>query len=340
MVATQNSILTTTKTLANASNQNNVDTTKTITHLSLCSGYDGIGLGLRRIWPNVREVAHVEIEAFAAANLVAKMERGKLDSAPVWTDLKTFPAWSFQGKVDILSGGFPCQPFSSAGKRSADNDPRHLWPWIRQAIGLVRPRMVVLENVQGIISAKLKGGDWNDPEGTSVLLHVLRELERTGYQCAWGVFSAAEVGAPHQRKRVFILAYRNCEGLQGMLQNFGSQGRETEGRSTARCGEHCEAELAHCDNQRCDKEQISVQPGRSQQEGDEIMRSSRATRWPARLGEPQHEWEEPRVTETQSELGRATNGASSRVDRLRLLGNGVVPQTAEQAVRVLMQHFM
>ena len=89
-----------------------MDTTKEyIRHLSLCSGYEGIGLGLRRVFPNVREVAHVEIEAFAIANLVAKMEENKVSPAPIWTDLKTFPYEKFLGKVDCLSAGFPCPLF-------------------------------------------------------------------------------------------------------------------------------------------------------------------------------------------------------------------------------------
>ena len=87
------------------------------THLSFCAGYGGIDLGLQRVLPSCRTVAYVEIEAFAIANLVAKMEAGDLDAAPVWTDVKTFPAEPFRGLVDIISGGYPCQPFSAAGKR-------------------------------------------------------------------------------------------------------------------------------------------------------------------------------------------------------------------------------
>lgn len=85
-----------------------MDTTKTITHVSLCAGYGGIDLGLKRAIPNLRTVAFCEIEAFAAANLVAKMEEGQLDVAPIWTNLKTFPWAEFSGRVDILSGGYPC----------------------------------------------------------------------------------------------------------------------------------------------------------------------------------------------------------------------------------------
>ena len=307
----------------------NVDITETITHLSLCSGYDGIGLGLRRVWPQVREIAHVEIEAFAAANLVAKMEAGELDSAPVWTNLKTFPAWRFRGCVDILSAGFPCQPFSCAGARAADDDPRHLWPYVRQAVGLIRPRMVVLENVEGIISSKLKGAGWNDPEGTPVLLHVLRELERTGYKCTWGVFSASEVGASHQRKRVFILGYtsdKRCEqdtALRSKQQTgwINEVGRKSRGEELADT-----ASLRGMQDHRVGKAGLPYQ-------ADAVQRG-----WPARPGEEQYEWEEPRTIEPG--LGGTVDGFASRVDRLRLLGNGVVPQTAERAVRVLLQKLL
>ena len=208
------------------------------------------------------------------------------------------------------------------------------------------------------------------------LWRVLSDLEEDGYRTEFGLFSAEETGAPHQRIRVFILAHTaSREPRQSQARNGGQD-----------IGGGSEEELADCDNQRCDREQISVQSGRSQQEGAEIMRSSRATRWPARPGEEQYAWEEPRVVadrsvkrcggrknkdgkdgegiseqegeerpilwsktegcsgdgetandEAQSELGGAVDGLTHRVDRLRLLGNGVVPQTAEIAWRTLWQ---
>ena len=181
-----------------------MDNTQEFTHLSLCTGYEGIGRGLRRIFPNVREIAYVEIEAFAIANLVAKMEEGHLHPAPIYTDLKTFPYKEFRGKVDFLSAGFPCQPFSQAGRRASTDDPRHLYPHIARGISQCRPTYVILENVQGIISSKTADGE-------SVLKYVLGDLEQRGYRTSWGVFSAEEVGAPHQRKRVFIMAYSETE---------------------------------------------------------------------------------------------------------------------------------
>ena len=198
--------------------QLNVDTTKTTTHVSLCAGYGGIDLGLGRAIPNLRTIAFSEIEAFACANLVAKMEEGLLDAAPIWTNLKTFPWSEFRDRVDILSGGYPCQPFSAAGKRLGRDDPRHLWPWIADGIVSMRPRVCFFENVEGHISLGLR--------------EVISELEGLGYQTTWGVFSAREVGAPHQRKRVFILAMANSACDERSEQKAGDWRSLPTGGST------------------------------------------------------------------------------------------------------------
>ncbi|MDP6890738.1 MAG: DNA cytosine methyltransferase, partial [Phycisphaerales bacterium] len=128
-----------------------------INHLSLCAGIGGIDLGLRSVVEGCRTIAYVEIEAFSVAHLVASMEAGNLDSAPVFTDLHDFPWAEFHGVVDIVSGGFPCQPFSHAGRREGVEDPRHLWPVIARGIDAVRPACVFFENVDGIASAKSPG---------------------------------------------------------------------------------------------------------------------------------------------------------------------------------------
>ncbi len=179
-----------------------------LTHISLCTGYGGIDLGLNRVLQNnIKTLAYSEIEAFAIYNLLSKMESGFFESAPIWPNLKTFPWHLFKGKTSILSGGFPCQPFSVAGAKVADEDPRHLWPFIMKGIeALEFPHLLFFENVQGIVNTTLKCSDWADPEGTPVLLHILRELNRYGYDVTWGLFSARMVGSPQNRKRIFILA--------------------------------------------------------------------------------------------------------------------------------------
>lgn len=320
-----------------------MDTTETIKHLSLCSGYEGIGLGLRRVLPNLREVAYVEREGFPVANLVAKMEAGELDAAPVFTDVKTFPYGKFRGCVDILSGGFPCQPFSAAGQRKGTEDPRHLFPFIAKGIRECRPTIVFLENVEGIISAKTADGE-------PVLQYVIRTLEGLGYRATAGIFSASEVGAPHQRKRVFILGYSQHDGCIASEKSRETSGSQEEGRVQESQGGS---------NELADSERSGLRRGRcSEKRGDDTERlqgnegerhelrseaagcgdTPRKQQWPARPNEPQHEWEEPRVIESQ--LGGATNGASSRVDRLRLLGNGVVPATAAKAFVTLIQRLI
>jgi DNA (cytosine-5)-methyltransferase 1 len=188
-----------------------MDSPKAVAHVSLCAGYGGIDLGLKRAVRDLRTVAFSEIEGFACANLVAKIEAGQLDAAPIWSDLKTFPWSEFCDRVDILSGGYPCQPFSAAGKRRGKDDPRHLWPWIADGIRIMRPRVCFFENVEGHISLGLR--------------EVVEELASIGYTTTWGIFSAAEVGAPHQRKRVFILAHSKCAGLEGLRRFAGQSSR-------------------------------------------------------------------------------------------------------------------
>ena len=178
------------------------------TCVSMCAGYDGIGLGIKRVVPNLRTVCYVEIEAFAICNLVAKIKAGLLDDSPIWSDLKTFDGTPWTGKVDLLTAGYPCQPFSAAGNRGGSDDPRHLWPYIREHVRTMRPRYCFFENVEGHITLGLST--------------VLSDLEEDGFTCTWGIFSAAEVGAPHQRKRVFILAESRCQrderrGISGIL---------------------------------------------------------------------------------------------------------------------------
>ena len=298
--------------------------TNTITHLSLCTGYEGIGLGLRRVLPNVRELAYVEIEAFAITNLVNKIEEGKMASAPIYTNLKTFPYGKFRGQVDILSGGFPCQPFSQAGARKATEDPRHLFPYIAEGIRECQPRIVFLENVEGIISAKTTDGE-------SVLRYVLRTLEGLGYRATAGIFSASEVGFPHQRKRVFILG--NSKGTRQSSSDDRSGQAQLGGTSSR----NAQSELSDTDIERLEG---SVFKGKPREQTEESSSGCSWGKYPARPNEEQYEWEAPRVVEAKPRLGGATNGSSNRVDRLRLLGNGVVPQTAAKAFETLIKRVL
>ena len=161
-----------------------MDTTKKLQTLSLCTGYGGIERGLELAGEKLNVLAHVEIEAFACANLVAKMEEGKLGPAPIWTNLKTLPGHVFRDAVDLLTGGYPCQPFSAAGKRQGADDPRHLWPHICRIIDEVRPRRCLFENVEDIFG----------------LREVLADLEARGYSTMGNILSVRS-RRNYQRKR-------------------------------------------------------------------------------------------------------------------------------------------
>jgi len=115
---------------------------------------------------------------------------------PIWDDVRTFDGRPWRGVVDLVTGGFPCQPFSAAGKQQGESDPRHLWPEIARIIGECMPQYVFLENVPPLLSA----GSGAAFDG------VLRSLAELGFDAAWGTFSAADLGAPHERKRLWIAA--------------------------------------------------------------------------------------------------------------------------------------
>lgn len=345
-----------------------MDNTKAINTISFFTGYGGIERGLKLAGERVNHIASCEIEAYAEANLIYKMETGALPPHPIWTDAKTFPGSDFLGKVDLFTGGFPCQPFSAAGSRNADEDPRHLWPACLKFIKEAQPNRVFLENVEGLISAKLGGDNWADPKGTPVLLHVLRELERRGYKATWGIFSAEEVGAPHRRKRVFILgqledtesqqsgwdavereeqrqpkpissslksrteelANSDSKRLEGTLSTGKaySEQRSRQDEITARCSSlRQNFKLAQSDSEGSHG-QLWDSSNDQERRKEERRYTAQESIWPTRPGERQGPNEQPRV---KPKLGRATDGNSYRVDRLRLLGNGVVPQTAALA---------
>ena len=312
-----------------------VDCTKELpTVLSLCTGYGGIERGLELAGYQHRTIAHVEIEAFAAANLVAKMEEGKLVPAPVWSDLKTLPAHCFRDRIDVLTGGYPCQPFSAAGLRKGAEDPRHLWPYIYDHIRTIRPIRCFFENVEGHISLGLR--------------QVIDDLEGLGYQTAWGIFSASEVGAPHQRKRVYILAHISSAGRQPSER----QPRSPEARHNAGRGGEAMAN-AGSKRQRWRAETAGWQAGPSTEGSagtnvaDAVSQGSQG-RLPrgqdqerqnqqghAGRSSTAHRQPEPISWAAEPNVGRVVNGAAFRVDRLRLLGNGVVPHTAAKAWIVL-----
>jgi DNA (cytosine-5)-methyltransferase 1 len=233
----------------------------TLTVGSLFSGIGGIDLGLERAGMTVKWQS--EIDPFAC-----KVLKKHWPNIPNLGDIKTVD-WSNVEPVDLIAGGYPCQPFSTAGKRQGENDPRHLWPYFRNAISAIRPRYALLENVRGHL--------------TMGATTVIGDLAQIGYDCEWQLISARSIGAPHKRERLFIVAHANSKRWE-----------------------------------RCFRTQETKPPyGRFDLQGEN------------------RRWGDNWVTEP--DVGRISNGVPSRVDRLRGLGNAVVPQVAEFVGRLILQ---
>ena len=340
-----------------------MDSSKDQNIIELCAGYGGISMGIKRVIPDIKVKAFCEIDAYAVANLVQKIEKGEMDEAPIWTDLKTFPGKDFYGKIHGIIGGYPCQPFSAAGQRRGEQDERHLFPYILKIIQAVEPLWVFFENVEGHIS--LGYGE------------VYRSLRDLGYSVEAGIFSASECGAPHRRKRLFILGYSNGKGLERAARKSlqrDSNGLASDGRkelaesqnSRFRRGIHRNTVNENGLPEPSEKQQSNVRgetkgcsrTHRKKLADTQSERSSGLFRgsfktsqsrpfnlcynegYPARPGQEQFEWEEPRTI--KSGMGRTNDGTTEkldphRIDRIRMLGNGVVPDTAELAFRTLIE---
>ncbi len=339
--------------------------------LSLCPGMRGLERGVERAferlnWRQPTTAAYVEIEAFIIQNLVGQMEQGLLAPAPIWSNVKTAPWEVFRDKIDFIFGGYPCQPFSVAGRQNGVEDPRHLWPYIAEGIRTIRPVGCFFENVRNHLNIGYET--------------VRNELQEMGYNVREGIYSAEEVGAPHRRDRLFILAIRtdqlensrsesvrNSSGglhstvtlasselgnsAQSNKQRTGlcQELREREiGRSGCEMGYASEqrlqssrlgrvGELSEKNRKRLDggfeqsgnelANTVSVRL-RTQADGEQRPEQFNESRWPARPGQDQYDWEKPRV---KSRVGFTTHGYNYREDLLRMAGNGVVEQTAELA---------
>lgn len=229
--------------------------------LDLFSGYGGISIALCK-W--VRPIAYCENDKYAQGILLSRMSEGKLPKAPIWDDIKTFPSENFAGKTDIVYGGFPCQDISLAGHgKGLDGEQSSLFFELCSVVEKIKPAFIFLENVPAI--------------RTRGLLQVILQLTNLGYDCRWTSVSAASVGAPHLRKRWFLLAHSIHHSM--------------------------------CRRHRSSQKEIFA-GGTSPID---------ASRW-----------------ETEPRMGRVANGSANRVDRIKALGNGVVPAQAQIAFKRLL----
>ena len=174
--------------------------------MALCAGVGGLERALALV-ENHRTVLWCEWDKRAAATLVSNFGEG-LDVAPIWDDLRSLDGKPWRGVVDLISAGFPCQPFSDAGNKRGEDDPRHLWPHVLRITREVDPEYVFLENVPGIVTTY-------PADGRPAAIVVREDLEELGFRVEEGLFSAEEVGAPQRRVRWFLVAHHNRHLRQG-----------------------------------------------------------------------------------------------------------------------------
>jgi DNA (cytosine-5)-methyltransferase 1 len=168
--------------------------------LSLFAGIGGLELGFERAGMTV--IGQVEIDPFCR-----KVLEKHWPDVPKHDDVRTAVQWwesETRPHVDLICGGFPCQPFSAAGQRRGIADERWGWPWMRDVIDAIRPRIVLIENVAELL---------RDTEAFSIVLSDLSDLR---FDVEWDAVSACSVGASHRRRRLFVVAYPSGAGLQGL----------------------------------------------------------------------------------------------------------------------------
>jgi len=238
----------------------------TITFGSLFSGIGGIDLGLERA--GMRCVWQSEIDPYASRVLAKHWP-----DTPNLGDIRDID-WATVERTDVVAGGYPCQPFSIAGRHKGTDDPKHLWPHFANCLRALRPRYAILENVSNHLTLGFG--------------HVLADLAEIGYDTRWDCLPAAAVGAPHLRDRLFVIArLQRAEQRRPMADSNNARPRDP-------------------------------------------LQTGWDAPWNGGTDSGRTQWA------VEPDVGRVAYGVPARVDRLRGLGNSVVPQVAEHVGRIVM----
>ena len=313
-----------------------------------------------------RTVCAVEIDPYARSVLLARQRDGMLQPFPVWDDVRTFDGNPWRGHVDVVSGGFPCQDISCAGKGAGLDGARSgLWSEFARIIGDVRPRYAFMENSPMLV---VRGLD-----------RVLADLAAMGFDTEWGVVSAADVGAPHKRDRIWIVAHARGEQCQQRHRADEERGRANEAKQTWVGGsdapnarrplledrperkwdwrrrnveQHACGALADapCERRGEARKLRRTESAQLASCGSEALPNAECDRR-SQMVEPKHGREKSEKSTGASmppvigrwpiepALGRVAHGVAKRVDRLKAIGNGQVPRVAATAWRILSERF-
>jgi DNA (cytosine-5)-methyltransferase 1 len=278
-----------------------------LNELALFAGAGGGILGGHLLgW---RTVCAVEWEQYPASVLCARQNDGLLPPFPIWDDVQTFDGKPWRGIVDVVSGGFPCTDISAAGKGAGiDGEASGMWREMARIIHEVRPRYVFVENSPMLTS-----------RGLGV---VLGDLASMGFDAKWGVLGANDIGANHQRDRIWIraeLAYPERMGREERAKERGELENQETSNQSDYCGETSREGEAIADSERtrlerredCGKQEVTW----TRSGGSPIGHAS----W----------WS------TEPNVGRVAHGVAARMERIKAIGNGQVPLCAATAWRIL-----
>lgn len=288
-----------------------------MTQMELFAGIGGFGLAGR--WAGIESVVQVEWNKYCQ-----KILKKNFPNAALYSDIREFDGTPYRGAIDIISGGFPCQPYSTAGKRLGKADDRHLWPEMLRVIREVAPRWVVGENVRGLVS-------WS---GGLVFDEVQADLEASGYEVFAAILPAASVNAPHRRDRIWFVAYTN-------QSNAGRNNRSGEIQGTAEAikgaeqgqnGERLRARLGNVSETTANAKRLQGRNG---------YKPSMQRRWSEnskQIGVGSIGFCQWQQFPTQSPVCGGNDGVPNRVDRIAALGNAIVPQVAYQIFKAIIEY--
>lgn len=286
-------------------------------HGSLFSGIGGFDLAAE--WAGWQNAFHCEWNEFGK-----KILKHYWPNAESYGDITKTDFTIWRNRIDVLTGGFPCQPYSLAGKRKGKEDERHLWPEMLRAIREIAPKYIVGENVYGLVN-------WN---GGLVFNEVQTDLESEGYEVQPVILPACAVGAPHRRERIWFVAYSNkCTTGPSRTseRTFGERGNNNDEPKEWR--EQAKQHFGYGNVFGNDTDTNNTRLQRSEKPGSIEESRAKPNKQPTRFFQPT--WNE---FPTQSPICGGNDGIPDRMDRIKALGNAIVPQVAFQIFNAINLH--